>query len=215
MSHVVHRQIKTPMPRVVGGEGIFLIDENGKRYIDGCSGAAVSCLGHQNPKVIAAIKAQLDRITFGHTAFFSNEPTEKLADFLAEVAPGDLDYTCFVQGGSEAIESALKFARQYFIEIGDHDRQLFIGRRNSYHGNTYTTLAIGDNWRRWPYASMLMPVTHISACFPYREQRADESLEAYGQRTADELEAAILELGPSKVAAFIAETVVGGSLGAQ
>lgn len=215
MSHVFQRHLRTEYPVAVSGEGPYITDAAGKRYLDASSGAAVSCLGHSNAKVIAAIKAQLDRIPFAHTGFFTNEPVERLADMLIEAAPGDLDRVYFVSGGSEAIEAALKMARQYFLEIGQPSRHKIIARRQSYHGNTLGALAVGGNaWRREPFAPLLMDAIHISPCYPYRGRREDESEEAYGVRVADELETAILDAGPETVAAFVCEPVVGATLGA-
>lgn len=214
MTHVFHRHPKQSLPTAVAGEGITLIDQNGKRYIDASGGAAVSCLGHSHPEVIAAIHQQIDAVAYAHTSFFTNEPAEQLAQFLAQRAPSDLDYVYFVSGGSEAIEAALKLARQYFVEKQQPSRRLFIARRQSYHGNTLGALAIGGNaWRRAPFLPLLTEAHHVSPCYPYRDQGADESDHAYATRLADELEQKILQLGPENVAAFVAETVVGATAG--
>lgn len=213
-THVFHRQLTDAMPRAVGGEGVYLIDETGKRYLDASGGAAVSCLGHGDADVINAIKAQLDKLAFAHTAFFTNEPAEKLAALLAEAAPGDLSMVYMLSGGSEAVEAALKMARQYHLERGDTSRTRFIARRQSYHGNTVGALSVGGNvWRREPYKEMLIDTSHIAPCYAYRHRRDDESEAEYGRRAADELEAEILRLGPGNVAAFIAETVGGATAG--
>jgi len=215
VSHVVHRHLRRRYPVAAGGEGIYLIDAQGKRYLDASGGAAVSCLGHQHPEVLAALRAQLERLEYAHTSFFTTAPAEALADELAAHAPGDLGHVYFVSGGSEAIEAALKMARQYFVERGEPQRRHFIARRSSYHGNTLGALAIGGNaWRREPFAPILIESHHIAPCYEYREARAGESAEAYGRRAADELEAKILELGAGSVIAFVAETVVGATLGA-
>ncbi|HZD26093.1 MAG TPA: aspartate aminotransferase family protein [Alphaproteobacteria bacterium] len=215
MSHVFHRHTETALPVVDRGEGIHIYDRDGRRYIDATGGAAVSCLGHGHPAVTAAIKAQLDRIAFAHTAFFTNEAAETLADRLVAKAPAGIDRVYYVSGGSEAIEAALKLARQYFLEIGQPQRQHFIARWQSYHGNTLGALAVGGNvWRRKPFEPLLMQTTHISPCFAYRGRLPEESEEAYGLRVAGELEAAIQALGPDSVAAFVAETVVGATAGA-
>lgn len=215
MTHVFHRNPKLKLPFAVGGEGIELIDQDGKRYIDASGGAAVSCLGHGHPVVIEAIKQQLDSIAYAHTSFFTTEVAETLADRLAQGAPGDLNHVYFVSGGSEAVEAALKMARQYFVEIGQPSRHHFIARRQSYHGNTLGALAIGGNaWRREPFLPLLVQAHHVSPCYPYRERLDGESDAQYAQRLADELEAKILELGPESVAAFVAETVVGATAGA-
>ncbi|MGD9869408.1 MAG: aminotransferase class III-fold pyridoxal phosphate-dependent enzyme, partial [Hyphomicrobiales bacterium] len=215
-SHILHRSLKSDYPVAAGGEGVYLVDSTGKRYLDGSGGAAVSCLGHGHPRVIAAIKAQLDKVAFAHTSFFTNEPAEKLAAWLAERAPGDLDRVCFVAGGSEAMEAAIKFARQVQIERGEDKRTRFIARRQSYHGATLGGLSLGGHAaRRAKYAAMLSPaMSHIEACYPYRLQEEGETDEAYGKRAARALEDEILRLGPDTVAAFAAETVVGSTMGA-
>jgi adenosylmethionine-8-amino-7-oxononanoate aminotransferase len=202
-------------PTAVGGEGVYLIDAAGKRYLDASGGAAVSALGHGDPDIRAAIREQVDSLAFAHTAFFTSEPAERLADALIDGAPGDMACVYFTSGGSEAVETALKMARHYFLEIGEPRRTRFIARRQSYHGNTLGALAVGGNaGRRKPYEPLLMETTHISPCHAYRGLRSGESEEDYGRRVADELEEAILRLGPDTVMAFVAETVVGASLGA-
>ena len=214
MTHVFHRQLTTELPRAVGGEGAYLIDDSGKRYLDASGGAAVSCLGHGDPDVIAAIKTQLDQLAFAHTGFFTSEPAEQLADLLTTQAPGDISHVYFLSGGSEAVEAALKMARQYHLERGDTKRTRFIARQQSYHGNTVGALSVGGNvWRREPYKEMLVEASHISPCYAYRHRRDDESEAEYGRRVADELETEILRLGPENVAAFIAETVGGATAG--
>ncbi|NRF87459.1 aspartate aminotransferase family protein [Burkholderia gladioli] len=215
MTKVFHRAPRATLPVAVAGDGIELIDSTGKRYIDACGGAAVSCLGHSNTRVIEAIKRQAERLPYAHSSFFTTEPVEELADRLIEAAPAGLDHVYFTSGGSESIEAALKLARQYFVEIGQPARRHFIARRQSYHGNTLGALAIGGNpWRREPFLPLLIDAHHVSPCYAYREQRASESEEAFAQRLADELENRILELGPETVAAFVAETVVGATAGA-
>lgn len=215
MDHVFHRSSTAAYPTAVAGEGAYLIDAAGKRYLDGSSGAAVSCLGHSDRGVIDAIKAQLDRLPYAHTSFFSTEPMEALADELIARAPRGMGRVYFVSGGSEAIEAALKLARQYFVERGETGRRYVIGRRQSYHGNTLGALAVGGNmWRRQQFEPLLIDARHVSACYEYRERRADETLEGYGRRLAAELEAEIASLGADRVIAFVAETVVGATLGA-
>ena len=197
------------------GDGAYIFDRQGRQYLDASGGAAVSCLGHNHPKVIEAIKHQLDAIPFAHTAFFSNIAMEHLADDLVSKAPAGLEHVYFVSGGSEAIEAALKLARQYFVEIGEPKRNLFIARQQSYHGNTLGALAVGGNTQRKKHFSPLLIKTHhISPCYSYRYQRSGESSLAYGLRAADELEVKIQELGPENIIGFIAEPVVGATLGA-
>lgn len=215
MSHVFPRHTKSKLPTVSSGQGCYLIDSDGKQYFDGSGGAAVSCLGHGDEDVIAAIKNQLDHVAYAHTSFFTSQPAEDLANFLVDHAPGDIDRVYFVSGGSEAVEAALKLARQYFIEAGEPTRHRVIARRQSYHGNTLGALATGGNaWRRAPFAPLMIDTSHISPCFEYRGRAEDESAVQYGQRVANELETEILRLGPETVMAFVAEPVVGATLGA-
>ena len=214
MTHVFQRQIHADLPRARKGDGIYIIDADGKRYLDASGGAAVSCLGHSDPDVIRAIKEQAETLPFAHTAFFTSDAAEDLADHLIKKAPEGIGMVYFMSGGSEAVEAALKMARQYFLETGETERTRFIARRQSYHGNTLGALSVGGNvWRREPFEAMLMEASHISPCYAYRGQLADETEHDYGHRVADELEAEIQRLGPGTVAAFVAETVVGATLG--
>ncbi|HIC7213524.1 aspartate aminotransferase family protein [Burkholderia stabilis] len=215
MTTVFHRAPRATLPVAVAGDGIEIIDSTGKRYIDACGGAAVSCLGHSNQRVIDAIKRQAQQLAYAHTSFFTTDVAEELADRLVEAAPAGLEHVYFVSGGSEAVEAALKLARQYFVEKGEPQRRHFIARRQSYHGNTLGALAIGGNaWRREPFLPLLIEAHHVSPCYAYRDQLAGETDEAYAQRLADELERKIVELGAENVAAFVAETVVGATAGA-
>jgi adenosylmethionine-8-amino-7-oxononanoate aminotransferase len=215
MAHVFPRHCRAELPVVAGGEGCYLIDRDGRRYLDGSGGAAVSCLGHGDPEVIAAVKAQLDRVAFAHTAFFTSEPAEALADLLVAHAPEGIERVYFVSGGSEATEAAIKLARQYFVEIGEPQRTRIIARRQSYHGNTLGALAAGGNeWRRQQFGPLLIEVSHIAPCYEYRGRADGESAREYGQRVAQELEDEILRLGPETVIAFMAEPVVGATSGA-
>jgi adenosylmethionine-8-amino-7-oxononanoate aminotransferase len=215
MTHILHRHLHVTPPVAVRGEGVFLYDASGKEYLDASGGAAVSCLGHGHPAVTAAMHAQIDRLAYAHTSFFTSEPAEALADHLTSRAPAGLDHVYLVSGGSEAIETALKMARQYFVEIGQPDRGLFIARRQSYHGNTLGALAVGGNARRRAmFAPLLIDVHHVAPCYAYRDQRADETPEAYGARLAAELDEAIARCGDGRVIAFVAETVGGATSGA-
>jgi len=214
MTHVFHRHLRQAPPVAAGAAGMTIRDAAGRDYLDASGGAAVSSLGHGHPDVIAAMHAQIDRLPYAHTSFFTSEVAEQLADELIRTAPAGMSHVYLVSGGSEAVESALKMARQYFVEIGQPQRTHFIARRQSYHGNTLGALAVGGNeWRRAPFAPILVPATHVAPCYPYREQRADETAEQYGQRLADELEAAIQAQGPGRVIAFVAETVGGATAG--
>jgi adenosylmethionine-8-amino-7-oxononanoate aminotransferase len=215
MTHVFPRHSRIATPVVASGEGCYLTDTTGKRYLDASGGAAVSCLGHGDREVIDAVKDQLDRIAYAHTSFFTSEPAETLADLLIENAPAGLDRVYFVSGGSEAAEAAVKLARQYFLEKGQPQRSRLIARQQSYHGNTLGALAAGGNaWRRAQFAPLLMDVSHIPPCYAYRYQEEGESDAAYGKRAAQALEDEILRLGPETVMAFMAEPVVGATLGA-
>ena len=202
------------LPIASSGDGPYVIDTEGKRYLDACGGAAVSCLGYSHPRVTQAIKAQLDKIAFVHSAFFSSQPAEELADFLVTRAPEGIEHVYFVSGGSEAIESALKLARQYCLEKGQAQRVTFIARRQSYHGNTLGALAVGGNQaRRKIYQPLLMDVEHISPCYLYRDQKPAESVEEYGLRVANELDTRLQQIGAENVIAFIAEPIVGATAG--
>lgn len=214
MSNVFARHCHHALPNVSRGDGAYLIDNAGKKYLD-CGDAAVSCLGHSDDHVRNAIKAQLDKVAFAHTGFFSSDPAEELAERLAKLAPGDLSRVYFVSGGSEAMEASLKLARQYFVEIGQPQRVNVIARKQSYHGNTLGALATGGNaWRRAPFAPILVEMSHVSPCYAYRDQGAGEDDATYAARLANELEAEVMRLGPETVMAFVAEPVVGATLGA-
>jgi adenosylmethionine-8-amino-7-oxononanoate aminotransferase len=215
MNHVFHRDARNDPPIAVGGEGPYLIDRAGRRYLDASGGAAVSCLGHGHRAVIEAMQAQAGKLAYAHTAFFSSEPAEQLADHLIKAGQGVYQRVYFTSGGSEGIEAALKLARQYFLEAGEPQREIFIARRQSYHGNTLGALAVGGNaWRRAQFAPLLMPVQHIAPCYAYRDRKEGESEAAYGLRVADELQETITRVGARRVIAFVAETVVGATLGA-
>ena len=215
MTHILHRHTRGTMPVAAGGDGPYVLDKQGNRYLDASGGAAVSCLGHSHPRVISAIKDQVDQLAYAHTGFFTTEPAEELADMLVAAAPGSIDRVYFVSGGSEAMEASLKLARQYFLERGEDSRRTFIARRQSYHGNTLGALSVGGNfWRRAPFDPLLVAANHVSACYPYREQLPGESDDGYAQRLADELDAAVRAAGPENVIAFVAEPVVGATAGA-
>ena len=215
MSHVLHRVLGKTYPAAEGGVGVVLRDRDGREHIDASGGAAVSCIGHGHPDVLAAMHAQIDKLAYAHTSFFTSDVAEELADHLIARAPAGMDSVYFCSSGSEAIEACLKMARHYFVETGELKRVNFISRRQSYHGITLGALAVGGRMKdRAAFAEMLMTGHHISPCFDYRGRRPDETAEQYGLRVADELEAKILELGPETVCAFVAETVVGATLGA-
>ena len=212
MSHVFHRDPRLKYPVAVRGEGAYLYDRDGGRYLDASGGAAVSCLGHSDAAVVKAIHQQLAKLPFAHTSFFTNEPMEALADALIARAPKSFDKVYFVSGGSEAMEAALKLARQYFVEKGEPQRGHVIGRRQSYHGNTLGALAVGGNaWRRKQFEPLLIKTSHVSPCYAYRGKQPGESDAAYVDRLGEELEKAFQEKIPI---AFVAETVAGATIGA-
>jgi adenosylmethionine-8-amino-7-oxononanoate aminotransferase len=215
MTRILHRSVRATPPIAVGGNGIELRDAEGRSYIDASGGAAVSCLGHGHPEVIAALHAQVDKLAYAHTGFFTSEAAEDLADLLIEDAPAGLSHVLLVSGGSEAVEAALKLARQYFVEKGEPQRRHVIARRQSYHGNTLGALAAGGNeWRRAQFRPLLIETHHVDPCYAYRLQESGETDESYATRAAGQLEDKILELGADQVIAFVAETVVGATSGA-
>jgi len=215
VTHIFHRQLNHQYPVAVSGDGIFIRDADGKEYIDASGGAAVSCLGHGHPDVIAAMKAQLDKLEYAHSSFFTTEAAEKLADDLIQYAPKGIERVLFVSSGSEAIEASLKLARQYFVERGEPQRKYVVARRQSYHGITLGALAAGGRpAAKEMFAPLLIDVHHVSPVYEYRDKRPDETTEAYGERLANELEKEFERLGPKNVIAFVAETVVGATLGA-
>lgn len=213
-SSVFHRQLTETMPMAVSGAGPYLVDSEGKRYIDASGGAAVSCLGHGHPKVVAAIVDQAQSLAFAHTAFFTSEPAEQLAKHLIAHAPQGIDHVYFLSGGSEAIESCLKTARQFWVEKGELSRTKFIARKQSYHGNTLGALSISSSiGRRKKFLPLLTDTIHIDACYSYRNQLESESDKDYGERAANELDIAILKAGPENIIGFVAETVGGATAG--
>jgi adenosylmethionine-8-amino-7-oxononanoate aminotransferase len=215
MTHIIHRSLRQTPPFAVGASGVIVYDSAGNAYLDASGGAAVSSLGHGHPDVIAAMHRQIDRCAYAHTAFFTTEVAEELADTLVARAPAGIGAVYLVSGGSEAMETALKLARQYFVEGGEEGRSLFIARRQSYHGNTLGALAVGGNeWRRKPFAPLLMEVPRVAPCYEYRDRRDNQSVDEYTAALLDELETAIIKAGPDKVIGFVAEPVVGATGGA-
>jgi adenosylmethionine-8-amino-7-oxononanoate aminotransferase len=214
MSHIIHRSLlKTPLT-AARAKGIHIYDQNGKAYIDASGGAAVSCLGHGHPDVLAAMHAQIDQHAYAHTGFFTSDVTENLARELIQHAPKELGNVYFVSGGSEAVEASLKLARQYCVEIGQPERTLFVARRQSYHGNTLGALAIsGNEQRRKQFAPLLMDVPRVSPCYEYRDRAPAETQDAYTARLLKEIEDTFIATGPEKIIAFCAETVGGATAG--
>ena len=215
MTRILHRQIGLDLPVAVGGKGVELFDAQGRAYIDASGGAAVSCLGHGHPDVNAALHAQVDKLAYTHSSFFTTDVAETLADRLVADAPKGISHVYFVSGGSEAVEASLKMARQYFVEKGEPKRTKVIARRQSYHGNTLGALATGGNeMRRTQFRPLLIETAHVDPCYAYRFRKPGESDADYAARAAKTLEDKILELGPDSVIAFVAETVVGATSGA-
>lgn len=215
MTRLLHRSIGQALPHAASAQGVYITDTEGRQYLDGSGGAAVTSVGHAHPEVLAAMRAQIDNLCYAHTGFFTTDAAEELAERLVKLAPEPLKHVYLVSGGSEAVEAALKMARQYFVEVGQPQRRHIIARRQSYHGNTIGALATGGNAMRRQQFQPLLPETHhVSPCYAYRDKGNDETPEAYAARLADELEAKIRELGPDSVMAFVAEPVVGATLGA-
>ncbi len=215
MSHVFHRSTLTVPPLAVRASGQQITDAAGQSYLDASGGAAVSCIGHGDPRVVAAVSRQIAELDYAHSGAFTSRPAEELATHICEAAGLGMARVYFVGSGSEAVEAAIKMARQCQIERGQTGRHVVISRRQSYHGNTLGALArSGSETRRAPYASMLPERAQIMPCFHYRYAEPGETAEAFGRRAADTLEAEIVRLGAENVAAFLAETVVGATSGA-
>ncbi|TDR88047.1 aspartate aminotransferase family protein [Enterovirga rhinocerotis] len=217
MTRLLLRNFREVPDVALSASGIRIRSADGREVIDGSGGAAVACLGHAHPAVLEAIRRQIEKVCYVHTGFYVGEPVEALAEHLVGHEPGGLTHAYFVSSGSEGVETAIKLARQYALETGQPQREHVIGRRQSYHGNTLGALGAGGNLvRRPPYAPILPQASsHVSPCYPYREQRAGEDDAAYVKRLADELEAEFQRIGPNRVMAFIAEPVVGATLGCQ
>ncbi|KAJ3996321.1 hypothetical protein F5050DRAFT_1571693 [Lentinula boryana] len=213
---IIHRTTWRP-PVATYGEGIYLDLEDGRRVIDAVGGAAVACVGTSHPKVIQAIKDQLDRVPYVYNMQLTNEPAEKLAQLLIKSGNGAFELCGFASGGSEAMEGVIKLARQYYEEIGQPKRTNFIARQLSFHGNTIATLSLAYHpGRRGPYEALLDHENyhHVSPAYAARFQNVGETEEQYVQRLAKELEDKFVELGPDTVIGFVAETVVGATTGA-
>ena len=211
---VLYRTPRMRYPVAVSGQGMRLTDATGKRYLDMSGGAAVSCLGHGHPAVVEAVTRQVQSLAFAHTAFFTNDPQEQLANRLARRFRDYRARVYFLSGGSEANETALKIAWQYWVACGKPGKKIIVSRKHSYHGNTFGALTISGNpERRRASAAPLIDWPRIPPCYPYREQQEGENLADYSRRAADYLEAAILECGAENVAAFVCEPIVGSSLG--
>ncbi len=215
MSHMMHRNLRQTPRVAVSAQGMLVRDSEGRTYIDACGGAAVSSLGHGHPDILSAMHRQIDRNAYAHTAFFTTDVAEELADRLTAGAPDGLTEVYLVSGGSEAMETAMKLARQYFVETGQTGRTKFIARRQSYHGNTLGALAVGGNeWRRRHFGPLLIEVARVAPCYEYRDRLPDQTQDQYTGALLRELDEQIQAAGPHKVIAFVAEPVVGATGGA-
>jgi len=215
MSSVFYRTPRHTYPVAVAGLGAWVTDQAGRRYLDMSGGAAVSLLGHQQPDIVAAIQAQVGALAYAHTAFFTTNAQEQLAEMLVTRFNDRASRVYFSSGGSEANETAIKMAWQYWAAKGRPEKQVIISRENSYHGNTFLTLSVSGNvGRRKAAAAPLLDWPRLPTCYPYREQRASETVADYGARLAAELDRTLMAVGADQVAAFICEPVIGASLGA-
>jgi adenosylmethionine-8-amino-7-oxononanoate aminotransferase len=215
VTHIIHRNLRQAPPVAVSAQGVLVRDSRGNTYIDASGGAAVSSLGHGHPDIITAMHRQIDRLAYAHTAFFTTEAAEELAERLAAGAPEGMTEVYFVSGGSEAMETAMKLARQYFVEAGQPGRSIFIARRQSYHGNTLGALAVGGNeFRRRHFAPLLIDVPRVAPCYEYRDRADHQTRDEYTASLLQELDETILATGPEKVIGFCAEPVVGATGGA-
>ena len=180
-SSLFHRSLDKEYPTAVRGEGVYLITADGRRILDGSSGAAVSSVGHGNEEVIKAVCDQAHSLAFAHTSFFTSDPAEKLADLILANSDGAFSKILFLGSGSEAVESALKIARQYHVYRGETERVNIIGRVNSYHGNTLGALSMGGHVaRRTPYEPLLLDnISRVSPCYSYRNRLPSETDEDY------------------------------------
>ncbi|PLN76815.1 putative aminobutyrate aminotransferase [Aspergillus taichungensis] len=214
---ILHAKLDTVPPTIVNSRGIHLITEDGREIVDASTGAAVACIGHNNARVNAAIMSQLNSFAYIYSPFFTSKISEKLAKALSDSTQNQMAKAFIVSSGTEAIEAALKMARQYFLELPEPqtERTHFIARRQSYHGNTLGSLSVGGHFgRRAPYKPLLMGnVSHVSPCYAYRGKKPGESDEDFVARLAQELEDEFQAVGPNTVCAFVAETVSGTTLG--
>lgn len=215
-SHILHRTFASRPERVVKASGISLFLDSGREVLDASAGPAVSCLGHGRLEVADAAAAQMRNLAYLYSgARFTCDATEQLAAMLLKDRPGGLSKAIFVSSGSEAMDAALKLASQYWYERGRLEKQHFIARRQSYHGNTLGALCVsGHEARRAIYQAWLSPnVSFVDPCYEYRLKQADETDSAYLRRLVCQLESEILHVGADRVAAFVAETVSGTTLG--
>jgi adenosylmethionine-8-amino-7-oxononanoate aminotransferase len=212
-SSVFYRKLNRRMPKIVRGKGVFLYDDSGKRYLDACGGAMVASVGHGVKEIADAMGAQAGTLAYVNGTMFTNQPVEDLANELIDLAQPQIDRAYFLSSGSEAVEAALKLARQYHVEQGEPARRIVIARNPGYHGNTLLALSASARQHyRDLYQPWLVEVHMIPAPYPYRAGELGERSKAM---TGEALEDAIVELGPENVAAFIAEPIGGSSTGAS
>ncbi|MGM8364061.1 aspartate aminotransferase family protein [Virgibacillus sp. W0181] len=213
-SHLIKPILDVDYPVATYGKGIYLYDQEGKKYLDGSSGAVTASIGHGVTEVVEAMKEQADKVSFVYRSQFANNPAEKLAKKLSEITPGDLNWSFFVNSGSEATETAMKIAIQYWQEKGKYTKNKIISRWMSYHGITLAALSMsGYNERRERFTQILEQYPTVSAPYEYRQPRNESGLSA-NEFYAEELEREIHRLGKDHVAAFIAEPIVGAAGGA-
>ena len=215
-SHILHRNLGAEPHRVVASKGIRLILESGQEVLDASAGPAVSCLGHSRNDVAQEVARQITEVAYVYSgARFTTTVGEELASHLLKDRPGGLSKAIFVSSGSEATDAALKLAFQYWREAGQPQKRYVIARKQSYHGNTIGALCVsGHDSRRELYSDwMSSNVKFVDPCFAYRFKNPDETDKEYVERLEKQLETQILQLGPQNVAAFIAETVSGTTLG--
>ncbi|MCY0148484.1 aspartate aminotransferase family protein [Hoeflea sp. G2-23] len=212
-SHLFY-QTRSRRPVLAEARGVYMWDVDGKRYLDGSSGAMVSNIGHSNPRVLEAMRRQMEKSTFGYRLHFETEPGERLAAKVAALSPEGMEKVFFVSGGSEAVESAIKLARQYAVTVGQGSRWKVISRNPSYHGSTLGALALtGYAPLADPFLPMMQAMPKIPAPRAYLDG-LDMDDQATGAHYAAMLEARIIEEGPETVLAFIQEPVGGASTGA-
>ena len=212
---VFRRSTLAEPPVAVSAADSTIRDADGREYLDAAGGAIVVNVGHGRASIAAVMAAQAERLAYAHGSVFTTEVLEAYAVEVAEVLPVDDPAIYPVSGGSEAIETALKLARAYHLARGEPDRDVVIARHGSYHGNTLGALDLsGRPPLRRPYEPWLGRFRHVSAAYPYRAGEAGARALGDGAALAAELEAAIVDAGPGRVAAFVAEPIVGATLAA-
>ncbi|KAF4972032.1 hypothetical protein FSARC_1300 [Fusarium sarcochroum] len=214
--HLMHRSLLDPPESVISASGVYLKLASGHKILDGCAGAAVAVIGHGSTEVRDAMVEQASKVSYVHTLTYTTDSAEDLANYLLEGEPFGLTRAYFINSGSEAMDSAMKLARQYHVENGQPQRTRFVSRRQAYHGNTIGAMTVSSNLaRRAPYENALLldNVSYVSPAYEYRVKKDEETEEEYAKRLVDELEAEFQAVGPDKIIAFIAETVGGATAG--